>query len=85
MSAAALFKRGLIDFTVMQFRQQVCMYVCMSECMSDCQLSCVSVCVCQVEAARFRPALDPQNKQRMHGLALAMGAEDPLRGEARVG
>ena len=53
----------------------VCMYVCMYDDL------CVSVCcVRQVESARFRPALDPQNKQRLHAFALAMGAEDPLRG-----
>jgi hypothetical protein len=54
MSAVALFRRGLIDVDVLQFRQMV-------------------------EASRFRPALDPQRKQQMHALSLAMGAEDPLR------
>ena len=54
MSPAALFRRGLIDFDVLQFRQQV-------------------------EAARYKPALNPQRKQQLHSLALAMGLEDPLR------
>jgi len=54
MSPIALFKRGLIDITVLQFRQQV-------------------------DASRYKAALDPQRKLQLHALAFSMGTEDPLR------